>query len=782
MERFTADLTTNLYSNPHSASTASLNTAQRVDEVRLRLLRQFNADPEHFDLVFVANATAGVKLVMEAFRDHKDGFWYGYHKDSHTSLVGVRELAKAHQCFESDEKLEEWLSPSPSSSSINQPRDQRQLLAYPAQSNLNGRRLPLRWCQQLRCRARATDQPIYSLLDAAAFVTTSPLDFSDPDTAPDFTVFSLYKIFGFPDLGALIVRRESGHVLTDRKYFGGGTVDLVLSLREQWHVSKSDDLHSRLEDGTLPIHNIIAVRHALDIHATLFESLERVSRHTAMLARRLHDGLTELKHENGIRVCEMYTDPRSNYRDPTTQGPIVAFNIRNSHRGWMATAEVEKLSAVRNISLRTGGMCNPGGLATYLGLEPWEMKRNFTNGHRCGADADADSADGKPTGMIRVSLGAMSVMKDVTSFLDFMKEFFVEREVARAEGTENAATTSDDTPFTVERLTVYPIKSCAGWNVPADKPWTVRREGLAWDREWCLVHSGSGTALSQKQYPRMALIQPSLDFEHGVMRVRVGGFAEEITVPLSADPTPFTPQHSYTARNAKVCGDAIAVQSYSSPAVAQFFTRAVGVECQLARFPLSSPVAFGRHSKAHLQPHQRPAGRTSARDYNAATRSVEPEEPRPILFSNESPILVISRSSLNRLNEQIKAAGGKAADAQVFRANIVVAEQHPANGRRPEQPYVEDGWRALQIGQQRFEMLGSCRRCQMVCVDQQTAVRDQEPFATLSKTRRFNGRVFFGQHACHVPAATAGATPATQRPTIMVGDMVRGFWKDAGEA
>ena len=36
----------------------------------------------------------------------------------------------------------------------------------------------------------------------------------------------------------------------------------------------------------------------------------------------------------------------------------------------------------------------------------------------------------------------------------------------------------------------------------------------------------------------------------------------------------------------------------------------------------------------------------------------------------------------------------------------------------------------------------------MVCVDQTTAERNEEPFVTLAKTRRFEGGVFFGVHTC----------------------------------
>jgi molybdenum cofactor sulfurtransferase len=34
----------------------------------------------------------------------------------------------------------------------------------------------------------------------------------------------------------------------------------------------------------------------------------------------------------------------------------------------------------------------------------------------------------------------------------------------------------------------------------------------------------------------------------------------------------------------------------------------------------------------------------------------------------------------------------------------------------------------------------------MVCIDQASGVKNQEPFVTLAKTRRFNGRVLFGVH------------------------------------
>jgi molybdenum cofactor sulfurtransferase len=58
----------------------------------------------------------------------------------------------------------------------------------------------------------------------------------------------------------------------------------------------------------------------------------------------------------------------------------------------------------------------------------------------------------------------------------------------------------------------------------------------------------------------------------------------------------------------------------------------------------------------------------------------------------------------------------------------------------------------------------------MICIDQSTAVRDSEPFITLAKTRRFDGKVFFGSHMCHIPGPSP--TKEWQYPTIRVGDPV----------
>lgn len=272
---------------------------------------------------------------------------------------------------------------------------------------------------------------MYSLLDAAALVATAPLDLSNHEQAPDFTALSFYKIFGFPDLGALIVRKASASVLSRRRYFGGGTVDMVINAKnaltgtDNWFARKATSLHEMLEDGTPPFHSIIALDVALRTHKKLFASMESVSMHAGKLAKSLHQQLLGLSHANGMRVCVIYNCPSSTYNDTKTQGPTIAFGIQNSRGGWIGKSDSEALAILNNIQIRTGGLCNPGGIATYLDMSPYEMYENFREGLRCGNELD--ELNGKPTGVIRVSLGAMSSTEDVLKLMDFM-QLFVDRE------------------------------------------------------------------------------------------------------------------------------------------------------------------------------------------------------------------------------------------------------------------------------------------------------------------------------------------------------------------
>lgn len=376
IEAFAGKMMSGLYGNPHSANAPAKLSGDMVDDIREQALRFFGADPKHYDLVFVANATAGIKLVADAFRDLAEKtstgtFWYGYHKEAHTSLVGVREFTNGdHHCFETDDDVDFWLE-DPTITRVVHRRNPTGLglMAYPGQSNLNGRRLPLVWLKQLR-ESQAL-QNTYSLLDAAALAMTSPLDrvFADPSSAPDFTCVSFYKIFGFPDLGGLIVRKDSGHILALRKYFGGGTVNMVSAIGGTWHKSKALEpsngqgggghaLHEGLEDGTLPFHSILALGEAIEVHRRLYGSMVNVSRYTTGLVRVMYNGMMALRHPNGQPVCLVYGE-EEDFGDPVRQGATVAFNVVRPDGTYVPYSTVESAANEKRIYVRSGGRRAP---------------------------------------------------------------------------------------------------------------------------------------------------------------------------------------------------------------------------------------------------------------------------------------------------------------------------------------------------------------------------------------------------------------------------------------
>ncbi|KAK4612327.1 Molybdenum cofactor sulfurase [Fulvia fulva] len=224
-------MTEDLFGNPHSESDPSKLSEQKIEATRRKALEFFNCNPDDWDLIFTPNSTGAIKLVHDCFRDYAAeagrNWWYGYHKDAHTSLVGVREGPRMHRCFRSDNEVEKWIDFRGLGGAVS-PHNV-QLFAYPAQSNMTGKRFPLEWSGQVRNRVRGE---VYTLLDAAAYASTAQLDLSNADEAPDFVALSFYKIFGFPNLGALIVRKASSKTLESRKFFGGGTVEMVISVND----------------------------------------------------------------------------------------------------------------------------------------------------------------------------------------------------------------------------------------------------------------------------------------------------------------------------------------------------------------------------------------------------------------------------------------------------------------------------------------------------------------------------------------------------------------------
>lgn len=264
------------------------------------------------------------------------------------------------------------------------------------------------------------------------------------------------------------------------------------------------------------------------------------------------------------------------------------------------------------------------------------------------------------------------------------------------------------------------------------------------------------------------MIRPSIDLERRILHVQHNHHGcRSSTLDISLDSesgnrTSVQPCDASICQSATVCGERHHVEVFTSEEIAEFFTAALNVPCTLAR-------------------RQKPAGTRnvaiSDKTHSVSAHSPESNAKGPsksTLLANESPILLVSQSSVDHLNSNIQSNSANATPipADSFRGNIVVAQQELPSEKKA--PYAEDCWTSLQIGEDstnQFTVIGPCHRCQMVCVDQQSAERRREPFSTLAKTRRRDGKVWFGMHLSPVMGKENRGTEGKR--FVKVGDAVR---------
>lgn len=264
-----------------------------------------------------------------------------------------------------------------------------------------------------------------TLMDAASLASTTALDLCHADSSPDFVAVSFYKIFGLPDLGALLVQKRHFPLLQGRRYFGGGTVEMVTLNPHAWHALKQGCVHEALEDGTLPFHSIIALGHAIDVHEEIYgcDPMQTISRNTTALSRKLRRSLLELKHSNGSPAVKLYGSDKNQDCKSEEQGAVLALNISRADGELVGYKEVERCASEHKIYVRSGSLCNPGGVANHLGWDSEDLRQAYDAGHRCSNPSQF--AFGRPTGVVRVSLGAASTTSDIDAFLHFLQQTYV---------------------------------------------------------------------------------------------------------------------------------------------------------------------------------------------------------------------------------------------------------------------------------------------------------------------------------------------------------------------
>ena len=259
----------------------------------------------------------------------------------------------------------------------------------------------------------------------------------------------------------------------------------------------------------------------------------------------------------------------------------------------------------------------------------------------------------------------------------------------------------------IAALFVYPVKSCAGVRVEQA---LLLDTGLEFDRAWMVV-DGDGNFLTQRELPRMALIQPQLKTFEMVLRAP-GMLALHIALDQVEAPARVT-----------IWSDDVAAFDMG-PIAAQWFTDFLGVAARLVRF----------------DPDHR---RVSNLDDTGGIEALNQ-------FSDAYP-LVISQASLDQFNEKLTAQGFAAVGMERFRPNIVLGD---APGEQPLAPHDEDRLDLLQIataqGPVRLQPVKPCARCPIPNIDPATALSSHAVGDVLQGYRqdaRLKGAVTFGMNA-----------------------------------
>ncbi|CAC5406878.1 ABA3 [Mytilus coruscus] len=719
---------------------------------------------------------------------------FAYLLDNHTSVQGMREIVNAEDILCVEETTNENFKIHHVKKGKS--KEGNSLFVYPAQSNYCGRKYPMKWIDKIH-QGQMPFQRLFPwkwfvVLDAASYVSTSHLNLSL--NKPDFVTLSFYKMFGFPTgIGALLVKNESADILK-KTYFGGGTVG-VSSPTECTHINRSS-LSDRFEDGTVPFLDIIALRHGLDSLKNLGGGMKSISRHTFIVAQYFHHYLQGLHHGNGQQVADIYC--HGDFSDPSKQGPIVNFNLKRSDGSYIGFAEVDKMAQLYNIHLRTGCFCNIGACQKYLELTSEQIKDNFEAGHVCGDDKDL--INGKPTGSVRISFGYMSTIEDAQYCLKFICDCFMENknkpnfsQDVHSNQFKSAVDITLDSVITEEQpdvsmdsecsdwlsssmksvisnekqdidqtfcsnkasdqktechwtkdlhlvlqacspanhivtnICLYPVKSCGAFEV---RDWEICETGLKFDREWMIV-SESGVTISQKREPKLCLIKPQIDLVRKCLVLRYPDLCS-VTVPLDSSDQDQGLQ-SILPCVGKVCGD-----------------RVTGVDCGDTVGQWISEVLDKPGCRLIQQ------DRTRSRKCKLDKTSNDTENVSKLSLANESQYLLICRQSVEDLQQRIQQ-NEEYPNFELenllnrFRANIIIG-----GGLS----FEEDSWATVFIGNNKFLSQGSCTRCQMVCLDQETSERSKEPLKTLAAWR--GKKIPFGIHLRHDDAAV--------RKRIHVGD------------
>lgn len=258
-----------------------------------------------------------------------------------------------------------------------------------------------------------------------------------------------------------------------------------------------------------------------------------------------------------------------------------------------------------------------------------------------------------------------------------------------------------DLDCTLQALYLHPVKSCAGIELARS---VLSDTGLALDRAWMLVDE-RGDFVTQRELPRLALIQPRLD-------------GDQLVLQAAGKPALHLAPHDGSKVSVRVWHDQVPAWDMGTQA-ALWCSELIGRPLRLVRFDAAHRRVCDRRWTGEATAHA--------------------------AFADAFPLLVASTASLAELNRRLLAQGEPAAAMRRFRPNLVLdgIEAHD-----------EDHIELLEIdtpqGTVRIKLVKPCVRCSIPGVDPDSGEQGYAVSDTLAGYRadaRMDGAVTFGMNA-----------------------------------
>lgn len=247
----------------------------------------------------------------------------------------------------------------------------------------------------------------------------------------------------------------------------------------------------------------------------------------------------------------------------------------------------------------------------------------------------------------------------------------------------------------VHSLYVYPVKSLAGIQVSS---FQMDDFGPAGDRRWMIVDD-ERAFVTQRSNPELARIRTRL--EAGRVFVDIPGEGEFPLVPGNEE---------CRVRVWRDWAKAVYGESGASEALSRYCGQAF-------HFVFMPDETFRRVDASRVTEYRR------------------------VSFADGFPFLITNLASLEELNSRLD----NAVEMRRFRPNIVV---------EGADPWDEDSWTSLVIGESNFSLVKPCSRCVVTTVDPEQGIKsgDLQPLRELGKYRRTPDGVIFGMNAIHESA------------------------------